>query len=137
MQSVRSTAAIAALFLVAQPAMADPTPENWARWANRADMISSMLEHPGATGDPGKEVHTACDGTSAMFMTGGYPRWAAMIQPVCASLFEASRGGKKKACRLLPRFVAELEKGEPVAVEPRVEPARLRLIAAIGMAGCK
>ncbi|MDH7976080.1 hypothetical protein QH494_28205 [Sphingomonas sp. AR_OL41] len=99
-------------------------------------MISSALEHPGATGDAAGEVHTACDGTSAMFMTGGYPRWAAMIQPICASLFEASRGGKKKACRLLPRFVAELKKGEPVAVEPRVEPARLRLIAAIGMAGC-
>jgi hypothetical protein len=125
-----------AMLVAAQPAMADPTAENWGRWASRADMISNTLEHPGATGDAKREIHTACDGTSAMFMTGGYPRWAAMIQPICASLIAASRGEKKKACHLLPRFVAELKKGEPVAAEARVEPARLRLIAAIALAGC-
>ena len=89
MRSLSTKASATALLLVAQPAMADPTVENWGRWASRADMISSVLENPGATGDPSKEVHTACDGTSAMFMTGGYPRWAAMIQPICAALFEA------------------------------------------------
>lgn len=136
MQSIPTAAVITALLFISQPAMADPTAEAWSRWATRADLISNMLEHPGVTGNPGKEVHTACDGTSAMFMTGGYPKWAAMIQPICAALFEASRGGKKKACRVLPRFVAELEKGEPVAAEPRVDPARLRLVAAVGMVGC-
>lgn len=65
---------MSASLISSQPTFAEPTPGNWARCANRADKIREFLEHPNVTGNPVKEVRTACDGTSSMFMTGDYPK---------------------------------------------------------------
>ena len=125
------TIAIAGFGLTsAQVASAAPTPEAWAKWVSKANGISAMIESYSDEHSYQSQVHGACDGTSGMFLTGGYPKWAAMMQPICATLFSAMKGKFKHSCSEMPRFTRELAKGMPVPEAPDVQPARQRLLAA-------
>lgn len=119
-----------AALLWASAASAAPTHEQWQTWTSRANGVSDLMENYGDVGQLKDRVHTACNGTSAMFLTGGYPRWAAMVQPICAVLNAGLNGGIKHGCAVMPRFTREMAKGEPMPGEPEVEVARQRLIKA-------
>ncbi len=134
---------LAMLAAVALPtqAFADASAEAWGKWADRADLVSSRLVE--IFSDPAEKLSKdqkranseyiirTCKGAGPQMAFGGFPRWGQMLASVCQTLTAAANGEKRKACHLMPRWIGELEKGEPVAIEPRVDPARLRLIATL------
>ena len=135
--ALAATTMLAATSMIAITPAAATTPEAWAKWADRAEGLSSYLESltPGKDSkiEIGEGARRACRGAETQLLFGGYPKWAGSLLTIC-NAYGAMGGGKAsvgKGCKYLLLSAKDLGKGVPVPEEPRVEPARLRLLTHI------
>jgi hypothetical protein len=119
---MRLVSLVAAVSLIATPAMAGDRTAGWAKWVARAEMIEAAID----SGEDNfkSNIKPACTGVTGTLISQGFqfPYWAQGLIQVCTVLKDSwiYKNGKRQ-CKDVKHVIGILNKATPVAEAPRAD----------------